>query len=478
MYEFPVCRFPEEAGVSSKGVLTFVKKALESKLGYHSVVVLRHGKVAAKINFAPYDDKTPHVMYSLSKTFCSAACGFAVAEGLLSWDSKVVDVLPECAPDNPSEDLKKITLSHLLCMGSGLHEDSDEFNGFVGVENWGKRTLSYPVVHEPGTYFHYNSHGTYLASRMVQKVAGMNIRDYLMPRMFEKIGIRKPEWDMCPQGVCCGGWGLHVSSMDVARFGQLLLQDGMWNGERVLPEGWVENASSVHIDNAHHMPGVENDWNQGYGYQIWRCRYGRFRGDGMFGQYCVVDKKNDMVVAVTAGCGEIEKELDWVHQYLFDAAGMEEGTTEEKQELAQMLENLAYPIPSGAGDRTVNGVVTYRYDDYEVDMEFSQEEVGGDIVVKAKQVVLPGQKEVVTLRFGEGHFVMGDSPAGDVLTKTVPVSGAYGWQDGKLTLVARTPYGPYTMDNTFRFEADGVYVDGSSVGYPFAYQNLKLEGTI
>ena len=95
MYEFPVCRFPEEAGVSSKGVLTFVKKALESKLGYHSVVVLRHGKVAAKINFAPYDDKTPHVMYSLSKTFCSAACGFAVAEGLLSWDSKVVDVLPE-----------------------------------------------------------------------------------------------------------------------------------------------------------------------------------------------------------------------------------------------------------------------------------------------------------------------------------------------------------------------------------------------
>ena len=112
------------------------------------------------------------------------------------------------------------------------------------------------------------------------------------------------------------------------------------------------------------------------------------------------------------------------------------------------------------------------------DLEFAQETVGGDIVVKAKQVVLPGLKEVVTLRFGEGKFVKGESLAGDLLTKTVPMSGAYGWQDGKLTLVARTAHGPYSMDNTFRFEADGVYVDGCSVAYPFAGENIKLEGSI
>ena len=476
MHEFPVCRFPEEAGVSTKGILTFAKKALESKLGYHSVVVLRHGKVAAKMNFAPYDDVTPHVMYSLSKSFCSAACGFAVAEGLLSWDSKVVDVLPECAPENPSEDLKKITLSHLLCMGSGLHPDSDSFAHDGG--DWGKYTLSFPVIHEPGTYFHYNSHGTYLASRMVQKVAGMNIRDYLMPRMFDKLGIRKPDWDTCPAGVCCGGWGLHISSMDIAKFGQLLLQDGMWEGERVLPEGWVDNATSVHISNAHHNTNPDSDWNKGYGYQFWRCRFDRFRGDGMYGQYCVVDKKNDMVVAVTAGCNMIDVELNWVHEYLFDAANMEEGTEEEKAELEALLKNLAYPVPEGRGERAVNGTLTYQGDGGAYNLVFRQEDADGDIELSVERTVLPGHREVQKGRFAQGRFLENERPEGDGHAKQVAMMGAYGWQDGRLTLVMRTKEGPYSMDNTFRFEEDGVYVDGCSVAFPFVGEGIKLEGSI
>lgn len=476
MHEFPVCRFPEEAGVSSKGILAFVKKALESKLGYHSVVVLRHGKVAAKINFGPYDDKTPHVMYSLSKSFCSAACGFAVAEGLLSWDSKVVDVLPECAPENPSEDLKKITLSHLLCMGSGLHPDSDGFDTHGG--DWGKFTLSFPVVHEPGTYFHYNSHGTYLASRMVQKVAGMNIRDYLMPRMFDKLGIKKPDWDTCPQGVCCGGWGLHIASSDIAKFGQLLLQHGMWEGERVLPEGWVENATSVHISNAHHNPNPDSDWNKGYGYQFWRCRFGRYRGDGMFGQYCVVDEEKDMVVAVTAGCNKIDTELDWVHEYLFDAADMEAGTEAEKLELEALLANLAYPVPSGRGERAVNGTLVLENEEGKTVLTFAQQDADSDIMLTAQAYALPGEAVTQTIAFGQGEFRKTRYEDAPFCPMGMDILGAYGWQDGKLTLVARTPDGPYSMDNTFRFEEDGVYVDGCSVAFPFVGEGIKLEGSI
>ena len=476
MYEMPVCQFPEEAGVSSKGVLTFVKKALESKMGYHSVLVMRHGKIAATVNFGPYDEKTPHVMYSLSKTFCSAACGFAVAEGLLSWDSKVVDVLPECAPENPSEDLKKITLSHLLCMGSGLHPDSDAFG--ADGEDWGKRTLSYPVIHEPGTVFHYNSHGTYLASRMVQKVAGVNIRDYLMPRMFEKLGIEKPDWDVCPQGVCCGGWGLHLASRDVAKFGQMLLQNGVWNGEQVLPEGWVENASSIHIDNYNHDEGEPSDWNQGYGYQIWRCRYGRFRGDGMFGQYCVVDREKDMVVVCNAGCNDIAKELNWIHEYLFDAADMEEGTEEEKQELQSLLRDLAYPVPQGKGERAVNGLLTFRYEEGEINLAFAQQDADSDIVLTTEIIALPGETAKLDIVFGQGEFRTSRWGKTPFAPNGMEVMGAYGWQDGKLCMVARTKEGPYSMDNVLRFEEDGVYVDGCSVGIPFVGENLKLEGSI
>ena len=119
MQHLPFSARPEDAGVSSRGILGYIAGRAEMGIEPHAVWVLRHGQVAARLCFAPYDDQTPHMLFSLSKSFCSAAAGFAVQEGLLHWDSKLIDVLPEIFPEEPSDWQKMITMHHLLTMGSG-----------------------------------------------------------------------------------------------------------------------------------------------------------------------------------------------------------------------------------------------------------------------------------------------------------------------------------------------------------------------
>ena len=317
MKPWEIASVPEEAGVSSKGLLRYLDEVAASGLEHHSILVWKDGKLACKLNYAPYDDQTPHVLFSLSKSFTSAAAGFAVGEGLLRWDSKVLDVLADKAPEQPSEWLKQVTLAHLLTMGSGLKPESDEIDHLLipdegptakplaGGLDWAKAVLACDCDHQPGTHFHYNSHGTYLVSAMVQRVTGQNIRDYLMPRLFTPLGIPKPDWDCCPQGVCCGGWGLHLSSDSILRFGVCLIQGGVWQGRQVLPAEWLKLATAKQIDNSNGKPEPENEWHQGYGYQFWRTRENRYRGDGMFGQLCMVSPDDHMVVAVTAGIDDM-----------------------------------------------------------------------------------------------------------------------------------------------------------------------------
>ncbi|MBW7461807.1 serine hydrolase, partial [Paenibacillus sepulcri] len=152
--------------------------------------------------------------------------------------------------------------------------------------------LAAPVEHEPGTHFVYNSGATYMLSAILQKVTGQTLLEYLQPRLIEPLGIKGAAWDVCPRGINVGGWGLNVTTEDIARFGQLYLQKGMWNGQRLLTEEWIAEATSSQISNG---DGGVNDWAQGYGYQFWRCRHGVYRGDGAFGQFCIVMPEQDAV---------------------------------------------------------------------------------------------------------------------------------------------------------------------------------------
>ena len=329
---------PEAQGLSSKGIREFVEAANESVNVMHSFMVVRHGHVVAGGWWKPEGPDKPHVMWSLSKSFTSTAVGMAVADGKLDIDERVLGFFPEYAPANPSQNLQQMSVRDLLSMTTG-HETEPRLS--EGVP-WEQTFLAHPVLHTPGTHFLYNSAGSHMLSSIVQKVTGQTMLDFLRPRLFEPLGIQNPHWEQSPQGTTIGGWGLHIRTEDIARFGQLYLQKGTWNDTQLVPQAWVEAATSKQVSNG---DNPDNDWNQGYGFQFWRCRHNAFRGDGKDGQFCVVLPELDAVVAMTAHTNDLQGQLALVWDKLLPAFHDAPLPANEKEEtlLKETVEGLAVP---------------------------------------------------------------------------------------------------------------------------------------
>jgi CubicO group peptidase (beta-lactamase class C family) len=442
---FKFAKSPEELGLSSASLLMYLDDVEKRGLRMHAVTVLRHGEVAAQFVWKPYRADEAHMLFSLSKSFTSCAAGFAVAEGLLRYEDRIIDILPDKAPENPSELLQKVTIAHLLMMGSGLAPESDSHAG----DDWAREVLAQPVQFEPGTHFHYNSHGTYLVSAAVQRVAGMTVLDYLTPRLFQPLGIEKPHFDSCPEGVNCGGWGLHLSCESIAKFGQLLLQKGMWAGKRVLPAGWVETASSKHIENDGGSPDPDNEWAQGYGYQFWRARGGRFRGDGAFGQICMVDEARDMVVAATAGVSHMAGEMRAMADFIFPALEARPGTDAEQATLAARAANLSHPFPADSGEGPLPEGVYVR-DDGKETLSFAFAPDGA--------LRLTGESEngPTDALFGCGTPLESVAPPNPFTATVQPALGAWGREGGKLLITCRMPRAPFYLEAAYECTDTGL----------------------
>ena len=230
---------PEAEGVSSNDIIQFLDAASKSKTEFHSFMLVRHGKVIAEGWWNPYRPDLRHTMYSCSKSFTATAVGFAVQEKKLSLNDKVISFFPHDLPDTVSKYLSQLTVKDVLIMSDGQEPDP---TGTVGSKysNWRKGFLATPIVHEPGSVFLYNSLGTYMLSAIVQKVTGEKIVDYLKPRLFDPLGIQGMDWETDIEGINTGGWGLRLKTEDMAKFAQLFLQKGEWNGKRILPAPWVE----------------------------------------------------------------------------------------------------------------------------------------------------------------------------------------------------------------------------------------------
>ena len=295
----------------------------------HSIMVLKKGNVMYEKWIGEGSPNKPHVLWSVSKTFTSIAVGMAIDEGKLNLKDKLVSFFPEDLPENPSEYLKEITVRDLLTMSCGHDTDptGSILNGKSEITQWKKYFLAYPVKHKPGTFFCYNTLGTYMLSAIVQKVTGMTTLDYLAPRLFLPLGIEKPKWELSPEGINCGGFGLYLKTEDMAKVGQLLLQKGKWNGERILSKKYIKAMSGNQVkscpagtrqDKIDKNSRIQenSDWFQGYGYQMWQCRHDAFRADGMLGQYIIVLPKKDAVIVVTANVNDMQKELNMIWDYI------------------------------------------------------------------------------------------------------------------------------------------------------------------
>ncbi|MCB0115320.1 MAG: serine hydrolase [Caldilineaceae bacterium] len=358
---------PEAQGVPSAAILDFVQAVDQTIEHLHSFMLLRHGAVIGEGWWSPYAPELPHMLFSLSKSFTSTAVGLAVDEGLLSVEDKVISFFPDDLPAEVNEHMAAMTVHHLLSMNTGHSEDTTGALWQREDGNWVAAFLAQPVTHEPGTHFLYNTGATYMLSAIVQKLTGQTLTEYLTPRLFEPLGIENPFWESCPRGINTGGFGLNVTTEDIARFGQMYLQQGEWQGRQLVPSAWIAEATKFQSDNS----GDGNpDWTQGYGYQFWRCRHNAYRGDGAFGQYCIVMPEQDAVLAITSGVGDMQAVLDLVWKHLLPALSGDPAPADEAthQTLVDKLTSLSLPVQAGDASSPLADQVSgkvYRIEDNE-----------------------------------------------------------------------------------------------------------------
>jgi CubicO group peptidase (beta-lactamase class C family) len=448
---------PEAQGVASTELIRFVD-ALDGLEHVHGVMVLRRGHVIAEGWWAPYRADRPHALFSISKSITSTAIGLLVEDGRVSLDDRVVDLLPDDAPATVDARLACVRVRHLLSMSTG--QASDGLETAVGTLGWARRILGVPVTHEPGTRFMYQTGATYLLAAIATRLTGERLLDHLTPRLLAPLGIEGATWERGPDGIDAGGFGLSMTTEDIAAFGQLLLQRGRWEGRQLVPAAWVEVATSVHVPNGD--TAFPSDWTQGYGFQFWRGRHGSFRADGAFGQLCVVLPEQETVVAVTAGLPDMQDELDVVWDALLPALTRPEPLAPDPDahdRLTTRLASLSLPVPTGASSSPLMvGVAEMRYRvegggtlglsvgpaDGRLDLELALPEVDARLVCGHGTWLEGGRTSTDGLRTGTDR-----APS--------PLAGAYAWRlDDRLEVRAWASDTAFGWDVDLRFEGDRV----------------------
>ncbi|MDQ1513562.1 MAG: hypothetical protein QOC59_1404, partial [Microbacteriaceae bacterium] len=337
---------PAAQGVDSAGIGRFLD-VLESdpSIEPHGVMLLRHGHVIAEGWWRPFEPDRLHLLYSLSKTFTVTALGFAIAEGLVALDDRVVDHFPEFAAEITGERSRAMRVRDVAAMASGHAGEMLDVAVSTDPEEPVRGFLLHEPESEPGTRFAYNQPATYSVAAIVQRAAGTSLAEYLRPRLLDPLGIGPVAWQQHPDGRDIGFSGLHATTAAIAALGQLYLQDGRWEGRQLLPEGWAEQVRTKRVETA---PTQTNpDWMQGYGYQVWRSRHG-YRGDGAFGQYCLILPEQDAVVAITESTDEMQAVLDAVWEHLLPAFRDEPLDGSGDEALAARLAGLELPETGGA----------------------------------------------------------------------------------------------------------------------------------
>lgn len=275
---------------------------IASRLGVLGLKVTQHDELIAEWHSEPECRRN---VYSATKSFTSCAVGFAVQEGLLSLDEKLVDAFQKDLPDAVSGNLEKAVVRDLLTMHLGQEPASlmGEHRPLYEEDDWVKMSLAFPFIHEPGTQFLYNNVGPYLAGILVQRRAGCDLTSYLTPRLFTHLGIKRPTWEVDPLGNSFGAGGLFLTLSELHKFGLFYLNKGRWNGKQLLNQAWIDESTSQQYD----AP---------YGYLFWRGDYNSFRADGKYSQLSIVLPDHDAVISVVSECRKGKELMDAIYQDL------------------------------------------------------------------------------------------------------------------------------------------------------------------
>lgn len=273
----------------------FLHLLRQSGVEVHAITIYQQGKCLLNRAFAPFETTALHPLYSVSKSFLSAAVGYLVEDGLVSLSAPWLTYCPEYADKIVDPRFKEVTVRHLLTMNLG--QDNEAV--MHGADDWAENTVEKRMTYQPGTKFFYNSMCSHLLSVMVQDITGQKIVDFLSKRLFAPLGITNYYWEKDLLGHNTGGFGLHLATQDLAKYGLCLLNHGVYNGQQVIPESWVSAATTKQVENASEYPTARSENRQGYGYQFWMCTHDAFRCSGLHGQLCFVQPKNELVIAMS-----------------------------------------------------------------------------------------------------------------------------------------------------------------------------------
>jgi len=463
---------PEAEGVSSADILKFINASEKSKNELHSFMVLRHGRVIAEGWWNPYKPSLRHTLYSASKTFTSTAIGFAVSENKIKLSDKVISFFPKDLPDSISPNLAALTIKDVLTMSDGMDPEPRQV---IKSKNWPKTFLAAPIAYKPGTVFLYNSMGTFMLSAIIQKVTGQKVVEYLRSRLFEPLGISGIDWEENIMGINTGAWGLRVKTEDMAKLGQLYLQKGLWNGNQIIPSSWIEEATTSKIIQHPDLPQVKkdsSDWEQGYGYQIWRSRHHSYRADGAFGQYILVLPGLDAVIAITEETQNMQNELNLVWDYLLPAFRRDKLPEDPKSQttLKAKLSTLALVPESGSFTSMNTNKNLIKYFVLEPN-ENHISSINIQIHDSICHFVLNAGGDTYDLYYGAGFWKTGqtnkpgpysvsDAMENWAILSPYKVAGNFFWRDDQ-TLVMQMRYieSPHTEIFTCHFDGKNITVD-------------------
>ena len=430
-------------------------------------MIVRHGMVIAEGWWKPYAPELPHTLFSLSKSFASSAIGLAVSEGLLSEDDHVISFFPDDLPAEVSLNLAQMRVRDLLTMRSGHAEDVlGSWTWQSPNQNWMRTILEQPVPYQPGTHFVYNSGATFMLSAIIQNVTGQHLLTYLEPRLLEPLGIQGATWETNPEGIAFGGYGMNARTEDIAKFGLLYLHQGAWQGKRILSEAWCARATSALVPEG---AEPDSDWARGYGYQFWRCRHGAYRGDGAFGQFCVVMPEQDAVVAMTGGMANMQAGLNLVWDHLLPNMHsiQLEPNDADQHELIRVLANLKMPMVQHRAEPDVV---------FEREFEFTENATGIESIsfssmANGVRLRIRDARGTHSLECGFGAWLTNETRFDDVTTfshdQPRQVAGSAGWLASDV-LEVKLCYFETAFSYTMRveFAGDGVRVySRANVGF-------------
>lgn len=483
----PICK-PENMGIKSSHIVNFINRLKSYRLNMHSYLIIKNGCIISEGYWQPFYEGKLHRMYSVSKTFTSAAIGLLIDEGKISIDDKVIDYFKDKLPENVHPYTAEMTIRDLLIMATPYTSPTYGLQ----YKDWAWTFFNTAPSHPAGTIFAYDTSGSFILDVIVERVTGKPFLDYMREKMLDELGFSADTWCVkSPEGYSWGGSGVMCTTRDLAKFALLFLQEGQWNGKQLLSKEYIKAAVSRQIDNKTDGWGDEATGGFGYGYQIWRTRNDSYSFIGMGDQLAICVPEHELVFVCTADNQGYSSSRNLIYNSLWDEIidkiDKNENNSEEETDYNNLIKLntslKALPVP-GSPDSPVQDKINnkiYKLNQSHSRMEYAKlsfSENGGVWSYK-------NESGECTIDFGIGCYKYGIFPNKNYFGDTIGVprnsgyeymaSGAW-TEENKFVLrvfIIDDYFGNMTVSFSFKEEEIAIYMSKTAEWFLDEYQGFS-----